>query len=116
MGDGGFIAQITDTATKQVVGVTNSSWRCKVIHQAPLDKTCESAANPVAGVGACTFKISTEPGTWKSDSFDYSKWPFATVHDASAVGPKDGYDMRAWNNSAQFIWGPDLETDNTLLL
>lgn len=50
----------------------------------------------------------------KSD-FDYSGWPNAIEHDSASVRPKDGYDDIVWDESAKFIWGEDLETDNTLI-
>ena len=34
----------------------------------------------------------------------------------SDVRPKDGYDTINWDDSAQLIWGSDLEVDNTILL
>lgn len=112
MGDGGFIAQITDTATGQVVGVSDADWRCLVVHKAPLDKSCEGSSDPLT---ACTWAITDEPAGWKSPDFDVSGWDAATVHSASAVGPKDGYDAISWDGAAQLIWGPDLESDNTIL-
>ena len=30
--------------------------------------------------------------------------------------PKDGYNTIQWDESAQLIWGSDLEVDNTILL
>ncbi len=115
MGDGGFIMQLTDTATNEVVGVTNGDWACTVIHTAPLDKSCESASDPVAGEGACGFEDLPEPDGWKSADFDSSSWTATTVHAASDVDPKMGYDEVDWNANAELIWGPDLETNNTVL-
>ncbi len=112
MGDGGFIAQITDTRTGQVVGVSDASWRCLVVHKAPLDKGCEDASDPLT---ACTWEITDEPAGWMSPDFDVSGWDAATVHTAAAVSPKDGYDAISWNAAAQLIWGSDLEADNTIL-
>lgn len=115
MGDGGFIMQLTDTGTGDVVAVTNADWACTVIHEAPLDKSCENESNPVAGTAPCGFNDYGEPDGWKTAAFDDSNWTATTVHSATAVGPKDGYDQISWDSSAQIIWGPDLETDNTLL-
>ena len=115
MGDGGFIMQLTDTASGNVVAVSDSSWKCLVIHIAPSDKSCEDEANPVAGQGVCGFSVLEEPANWKSSDFDDSAWPNATVHSESAVSPKDGYDQVSWDSDAQLIWGTDLEQDNTLL-
>ena len=46
MGDGGLIAQITDTATGKVVAATGPEWRGLVIQRAPLDTACENSATP----------------------------------------------------------------------
>jgi len=35
--DGGFIAQFTNKTSGEVIAVTDSDWRCTVIHNAPLD-------------------------------------------------------------------------------
>ncbi len=115
MGDGGFIMQLTDTSTGEVVAVSDDSFMCTVIHTAPLDKSCESESNPVAGVAPCTFEDLGEPDGWMSADFDDSAWTATTIHTAAAVDPKQGYDDISWDSSAQFIWGLDLETNNTLL-
>ena len=115
MGDGGFILQLTDTGSGQIGAVSNAQWACTVVHTAPLDKACEGEADPAAGVGPCTFTDLGEPSGWKSTDFDDSSWTAATTHSAQAVGPKDGYDEIDWDASAELIWGPDLETDNTIL-
>ncbi len=115
MGDGGFIMQLTDLSTGDIVGVTSSDFACTVIHQAPLDKSCESESNPVAGSGACGFVDLGEPDDWKAAGFDDSSWTATTVHSAADVDPKQGYDEISWDSSADIIWGPDLETDNTIL-
>ncbi|MEG3766381.1 YHYH protein [Alteromonas sp. 14N.309.X.WAT.G.H12] len=115
MGDGGFIMQITDTDTQRVVGVSDKAFKCEVLHKAPLNKLCEGEANPVAGEGYCTFMAKEAPEGWLKSDFDYSGWPNATEHDSASVGPKDGYDDIVWDESAKFIWGEDLETDNTLI-
>ena len=52
---------------------------------------------------------------WKTADFDDSSWTATTVHSAGAVSPKDGYDQISWDASAELIWGPDLETNNTIL-
>lgn len=115
MGDGGFIMQLTDTSTGAVVAVSDSSFACLVIHEAPLDKACENESNPVAGTAPCEFMETSEPEGWKSADYDDSAWTATTIHASSAVGPKQGYDEISWDSSAEFIWGPDLETNNTLL-
>ena len=114
MGDGGVILQIKDAAGA-TVAVSNADWQCLVIHTAPLDKACESDANPVAGTGACTFDISEEPDGWDTADFDASDWPQAVVYTAAQVDPKRGYNDIDWSDDAEFIWGPDLEQSNTVL-
>ncbi len=115
MGDGGFIMQLTDTATNTVVAVSSSDWACTVIHDAPLDKSCESEANPVAGTAPCDFESLEEPTGWKVAGYDDSGWTATTLHSAADVDPKIGYDEISWDSSAAFVWGPDLETNNTVL-
>ncbi|MEM7335402.1 MAG: PEBP family protein [Chloroflexota bacterium] len=115
MGDGGFIMQLTDLNSNSVVAVTNADMACLVVHQAPLDKSCENEANPTEGSAPCDFIDSGEPVGWQMADFDDSSWTATTVHRALDVSPKDGYDAISWNSSAKLIWGPDLETDNTLL-
>lgn len=115
MGDGGFIMQVTDLSSNKVVAVSNAEWACTVIHEAPLNKSCAKEANPVAGVAPCEFTSLDEPEGWKSTDFVDSSWTATTVHSAAAVSPKDGYNEISWDDSAQFIWGPDLETNNTIL-
>ncbi len=115
MGDGGFIMQITDTATGQVVGVSDESFTCTVIHTAPLDTACESEADPVAGTAPCDFTDLGEPDGWLAADYDTSGWVSTTVHSAADVDPKLGYDEISWDSEAELIWGPDLERDNTVL-
>lgn len=115
MGDGGLIAQFTNADTGELIAVTDSAWACMVIHEAPLDKACEKTSNPAAGQSPCGFTALEEPVGWKDASFDDSAWSNATIYSAQQVSPKDGYNEIAWNSSAKFIWGSDLETDNTVL-
>ena len=114
MGDGGVILQIMDAAG-DLVAVSSADWSCLVIHTAPLDKSCESDADPVAGQGACGFDASSEPDGWDSVDFDATDWPAADVYSEREVSPKDGYDEITWDASADLIWGPDLEQSNTVL-
>ena len=116
MGDGGLIAQFTDTATGEVIAVTDENAKVLVIHKAPLDSACAKEANPVAGQAPCTFTALAEPTDWKSAAFDDSAWSKASVFTAAQVSPKDGYQDINWNTAAQFIWGSDLVMDNTVLI
>ncbi len=115
MGDGGFIMQLTDMRSGNVVAVSNDNWRCLVINKAPLDKACEKDSNPVPGTSPCDFTSLPQPQGWKTITYNDSAWNDVTRHAASDVGPKDGYDAITWDAAAQLIWGPDLETDNTIL-
>lgn len=115
MGDGGFIMQLTDLSNQQVIAVSNEDWACTVIQRAPLDKACAEAANPEAGVAPCTFTDLGEPTGWKAAAFDDSQWQATTIHTAAAVSPKGGYAQITWDAAAKLIWGPDLQTDNTIL-
>ena len=112
MGDGGIIAQISDSAGN-VVAVTNGSWSALVVHRAPLNTDCEKDADPNA---TCEFEMTETPTDWTAIKSDDSAWVSATEWSESAVSPKDGYDEISWDGSAQLIWGTDLEVDNTVLL
>ena len=115
MGDGGFIAQFTDYLSGEAIAVSSRNWRCLVVHEAPLDRSCEDAEDPVAGVAPCAFDVTPEPVGWRTLSFDDSAWPAATEFSAAAVRPKGGYDGIDWRGDARLIWSADLETHNTVL-
>jgi hypothetical protein len=112
MGDGGFIAQITDKDTGKVVAVTNGDWRGLVIQRAPIDESCVKSADPLT---QCTWEAIPEPEGWMDPGFDDAAWVAATVHTAAEVGPKDGYDTITWDPAAALIWTSDLHKDNTIL-
>ena len=112
MGDGGFVAQFTDTSTGRVVATTSSAWHGLVIHQAPLNTSCEKSSKPEVD---CTSKISEEPTGWTQPTFSDASWPAATVYSKEAVGVKDGYNNISWSSNAQLIWTSDLKIDNTIL-
>ena len=112
MGDGGFVAQFTDTSTGKVVAITNSSWRGLVVHQAPLNKSCEKSKTPDT---ECTSRISAEPAGWSESAFNDASWPSASTYSKEQVGVKDGYNNISWSSNAQIIWTSDLEIDNTIL-
>jgi hypothetical protein len=112
MGDGGFIAQITDTVTGDVVLTTNDTWRGLVVQRAPLNQDCVTSSDPNTD---CKFEALAEPTGWTDAAFDDSKWPTATVYTAAEVGTKDGYDTIKWAPDAALIWTSDLKVDNTIL-
>jgi hypothetical protein len=113
MGDGGFIAQITDTSTGKIVAVTSTAFKCKVIHKAPLNTACEKTANPT--VASCGATLLAEPSGWKRSGFDTVGWESATAYTAAQIGVKDGYNQVAWDATTKLIWTSDLYADNTLL-
>lgn len=113
MGDGGFIAQFTSNG--KTIAASNSDWKCMVIHDAPSSKSCARERKPVAGQGACGFTQVAEPAGWKELGFNDSGWANAKEYSERTVRPKDGYDRIRWDGSAKLIWGPDLETNNTLI-
>ncbi len=115
IGDGGAIAQFTNAETGQVLKVTDGSWRCLVIHRAPLDTACENERDPKAGQGSCKAEITDAPDGWTAPDFDDSHWPMATVHSASEVRPKGGYDAIRWKPEAKLIWSKNLRLDNKVL-
>ncbi|MVO15087.1 PEBP family protein [Parasedimentitalea huanghaiensis] len=114
MGDGGVILQVRDTGGR-TIAVSNEDWRCLITHEAPLNKSCARERNPVAGQGPCGFTATAEPHGWSAPGFDVSHWQAASVYSERDVRPKDGYDRIRWDRNARLIWGPDLETNNTLL-
>jgi len=112
MGDGGFIAQITDTSTGEVVAVTGTDWRGLLVQRAPLDPSCEKSSNPTVD---CTFERVPEPEGWAATSFDDSAWVAATVHTADEVRPQGDYATITWDPAASLIWTSSLKQDNTIL-
>ena len=112
MGDGGFIAQITDDATGRIVTETSTEWKGLVIQQAPLNTECVGSTDPDDD---CKFMALDEPSGWTEADFDDSQWLIATVHTAEEVRPKEGYDTISWDPNAALIWTADLVTDNTIL-
>ena len=115
VGDGGMIAQFHDAASGQILGATNASMRCLVVHHAPVDLACAKENDPVAGQGVCGFEQTPIPADWTSPGFDDSAWPLAVEHSAEEVSPKGGYDQIRWDASAKLVWSESLKQDNTLL-
>ena len=119
MGDGGAIVQVKDGDSNATVLTSNASWKCLVVHKAPVGDACVREDNPTVaptgGNGACAAKITSVPAGWTQPGFDDSTWPSATVHSEQSVRPKHGYDQISWSSNAQLIWGPDLQKDNIVL-
>jgi len=114
MGDGGVIVQIKDSSGN-TVSVSNEDWLCTVTHEAPIDKSCAQEDDPVAGEGACAFTTTEITDDWHRPDFSPVDWYPASVYTEQEVRPKKGYDDISWDSAAKLIWGPDLETSNTLL-
>lgn len=112
MGDGGFIAQVTDNETGRVVATTNESWRGLVIHKAPLNMECEKSQNSSTD---CEFTSQDEPSGWTEPSFDDSTWTLAQAYTEDEIGAKDGYYDNPWTPEAKLIWTSSLKQDNTIL-
>ena len=112
MGDGGLIAEFTDTSTGKVIAVTNTTWKSLVIFRAPLNVDCVSSADPAT---ACEHESISEPDNWTSPTFDDSAWDTATEFTAAEVRPQGDYTTLTWSPDAQLIWSGDLKVDNTIL-
>ena len=112
MGDGGFIAQFTDTATGEFVATTSSAWKGLVVFRAPLNVDCVKSTEPDT---MCAREILPEPAGWTSPTSDDSSWVAAREYTAAEVGPKEGYDTVTWTPNAKLIWSGDLKVDNTIL-
>lgn len=112
MGDGGFIAQVHESQTGKAVALSDGTWKCMVIHRAPLNVECEKSANPAA---ECQFEALAEPLGWKALDFDASGWANALKYTEAEVGPKEGYLEVTWEAEASLIWSGSLKQDNTLL-
>lgn len=115
IGDGGAIAQFTDAETGAVIKVTDASWKCRVIHHAPVNAACAKESEPKIGIGSCQARMTQAPEGWMDHGFDDSQWAQASVHSTSTVRPKGGYDAIHWKQSAKLIWSKDLKRDNIVL-
>jgi hypothetical protein len=116
MGDGGFIAQFIDNSSAEPIGVSDSSGKCMVAHEAPMDKSCENLSNPITGEAPYDFNQLKEPVGWTEFNFDDSNWTRAIEYSATAVDPTGGYDRIDWHSNAKLLWSSDLETHNTLFM
>lgn len=112
MGDGGFIAQVTDNATGTVIAATGPRWKSLVINRAPLNTDCEHTADPKA---ECRSESVAEPAGWAAPVFDDAAWVPAVTFTPEQVGTKDGYDTISWDPGAELIWSSDLKVDNAIL-
>jgi len=113
IGDGGLIAQIRDTDSKQVITATNKSWKVFVTNKAPLNEDCVKSKDPLLD---CKTTVTKTPTSWYSTTFKDSSWKSATEFTAAAVGVKDGYFNFTWAPTSSLVWSSDLRLDNTILL
>ena len=112
LGDGGLRAEFFDVERELLLAVSNDSWRCKVIHKAPINKDCSNDDNPSQ---TCKSEIQSEPLAWRSEQFDDSTWSQARIYSAHEVRPHGGYQDIDWQDESKLIWSEDLERDNILL-
>ena len=75
IGDGGLIAQVTDTSSGQVVATTGSDWSLLVLQRAPLNTECADDPDPDA---TCRSERIDTPSDWTAPDFDDSDWTAAT--------------------------------------
>ena len=113
IGDGGIIAQIRDTDSKQVITATNRSWKVFVTNKAPLNEDCVKSKDPLLD---CKTTVTRAPTSWYSATFKDTSWKSATEFTAAAVGVKDGYFNFTWVPTSSLVWSSDLRLDNTILL
>lgn len=112
IGDGGFIAQVTENESGNVVAATSKSWRGLVVHRAPLNPDCEKSTEPLTD---CEFYATQAPDGWNAEDFDDSSWVDATEYTAEEIGARFGYNDIDWDPTASLIWTDDIKADNTIL-
>jgi hypothetical protein len=112
IGDGGFIAQVTERESGLVVAATSGDWRGLVVHKAPLNPACEKSTQPLAD---CEFYAVDVPDGWMTADFDDAGWVNATEYTAEEIGARFGYNDIDWAPSASLIWTADIKLDNTIL-
>ena len=112
MGDGGFIAQITDESTGEKIAVSDETWKYLVIESAPLNQSCVEDVDPNS---TCKWSSTPEPTGWRDLAYNDAAWSQAKVFSASQVRPKGGYDEVAWDQRAALLWSTDLLVDNAIL-
>ncbi|HYU59776.1 MAG TPA: hypothetical protein VEK39_03385 [Solirubrobacterales bacterium] len=104
-GDGGLIAAFSNGV------VTNGSWRSFVTFRGPTN-VAECLADPAT----CHVETSPEPKDWNQPGFKAKGWAHATEHSRDEVQPHaPDFDSYDWDG-AEFVWGPDLVQDNTVLV
>ena len=112
IGDGGFVMQIRDNKSGQVIAATDQSWKALVTFKSPLNEDCATSTAPEID---CKFLKIATPSNWSSTNFNDSKWDKSIEYTQEAVGVKEGYFDLSWSNVAKLIWSRDLRLDNTIL-
>lgn len=112
IGDGGFVMQIRDDKSGQVIAGTDHSWKALVTFKSPLNIECATSISPDKD---CQFSKISTPSNWSSPNFNDSKWRNASEFTQEAVGVKEGFFDISWSKSATLIWSSDLKLDNTIL-
>jgi phosphatidylethanolamine-binding protein (PEBP) family uncharacterized protein len=113
IGDAGFVLQIKDLSSGNIVGWTDKSWKSLVVQKAPLNSECVTSKAPLTD---CQFYTAANPKAWYSTTFKDSSWKTATEFSESEVGVKEGYLNISWSKNSKLIWSSDLKLDNTVLL
>ena len=99
IGDAGLIVRLSDRI------VSGPSWRTFVVMHGPIDRDMK---NP-------KLRVQEMPADWNQPGFDDSLWETATVYTQERVRPNpEDFLEHDWGG-AQFVWGPDLDLDNTVL-
>lgn len=99
VGDGGFILKFSDGT------VTSAAWKARSFFRGPLGR---DTANP-------RVETTPLPDRWYAVDFDDRDWSTATAYSEERVNPKESF-RSADFSGASFIWTPDLDLDNTVIL
>lgn len=113
IGDAGFILQIREVVSGNVVAYTSKEWKVLTINKAPINPVCVSSSNPMSD---CKYTNTKFDIAWSSVGYKDTAWKFATEFSKESVGVKDGYFDFTWATAAALIWSSDLKLDNTILL
>ena len=113
IGDGGFVLQIRDLTSGNVIAATSSDWKVFTVNKAPLNPECVTSANPLLD---CKYQNTAIPSTWAATTYKDTTWKSATTFTQEEVGVKEGYFDITWDSSAKLIWSSDLKLDNIILL
>ena len=113
IGDAGFVMQIREVKSGNIVASTSSSWKTLVLQKAPTNPECVSSSQPLVD---CKRYIVPLPAGWSSRTYKDSSWGKSSEFSAQAVGVKDGYFDYQWAAASKLIWSSDLRLDNTILL